>query len=68
MHNYLNLSFAYISGLAPMIALRNRALGKINGRNPDFKEAAAFQIEAEKGSMAASVAFKRLEELFLIKS
>jgi hypothetical protein len=58
-----NLSFAYISGLAPMIALRNRALGKINGRNPDFKEAAAFQIEAENGRMAASVAFKRLEEL-----
>tara|TARA_Y100000114_G_scaffold56749_1_gene51954 strand:+ start:3308 stop:7981 length:4674 start_codon:yes stop_codon:yes gene_type:complete len=58
-----NLSFAHISGLAPIIALRNRALGKINGRNPDFTEAAAFQIEAENGRMAASVAFKRLEEL-----
>jgi hypothetical protein len=58
-----NLSFAYISGLAPIIALRNRATGKINARNPDLKEAIAFQVEAENGRVAASVAFKRLEEL-----
>ena len=58
-----NLSFAYISGLAPLIALRNRALGRINARNPDIKEAMTFQIEAENGRMAANTAFKRFEEL-----
>ena len=58
-----NLSFAFVSGLAPIIALRNRATGKINARNPDLKPAMAFQIEAENGRMAANVAFKRLEEL-----
>lgn len=58
-----NLSFAYISGLAPIIALRNRATGKINARNIDLKEALPFQIEAENGRLAAGVAFKRLEEL-----
>jgi len=58
-----NLSFAYISGIAPIIALRNRATGKINARNPNLNEAMSFQIEAENGRMAAGVAFKRLEEL-----
>ena len=58
-----NLSFAHVSGLAPLIALRNRATGKINAKNPDLKEPMFFQVEAENGRMAAGVAFKRLEEL-----
>ena len=62
-----SLSFAHVTGLAPLIALESVAAGKLNMRKLNLKETVDHQIEAENTLAIAQVAMTKFKKLLNAK-
>ncbi len=56
-----NLSFAHISGLAPLQALQSKATGKLSATGKNLEEAIGYQLQAENTIAAATKAMDNLK-------
>ena len=56
-----NLSFAHISGLAPLQALQAKATGKLSATGRNLEEAIGYQLQAENTIAAATKAIDNLK-------
>ena len=60
---YFQLSFSEVSGLAPLKALENRALGKLQANGKNIEEAVEYQLQSEKTNRAATEAIDNLKTM-----
>ena len=60
---HFTLSFAHVSGLAPLVALERRSIGKLNANGKNLEEAVGFQLQSEKTNQAATDAVENLKEM-----
>ena len=57
------LSFAHVSGLAPLIAMERASLGKLKANGKNINEAVDWQLQSEKSNKAATEAIENLKRM-----